>query len=195
MRLLLFHRLLVPIILVCTLGSLVQAQFSLPLNHVDPDTRSEQMRELVSKYCRLDYDGARLDPQGWSKLQPLLWARTNPDYTQIDVISRYTVETAPTLTRGKYNVTVHYRLVGRFEPGIGYSRDVASDESVEYTITNANDEWRIEDADPNFPHPSRAAMLKWLNDKISTTQDPAAKKIYADALQELQSQSASPFAK
>jgi hypothetical protein len=38
-------------------------------------------------------------------------------------------------------------------------------------------------------------MLKWLNDQISTTQDPAAKNIYQDALQKLQAQSGSPFGK
>jgi hypothetical protein len=38
-------------------------------------------------------------------------------------------------------------------------------------------------------------MLKWLNDQISTTQDPAAKNTYQDALQKLQAQSALPFAK
>jgi hypothetical protein len=66
---------------------------------------------------------------------------------------------------------------------------------VEYTVTAVNDEWRINDADPNFPHPSRGAMLKWLNDKISTTQDSSAKNLYQEALRLLQAQSGSPFAK
>ena len=61
---------------------------------------------------------------------------------------------------------------------------------MEYTVTAVNAEWRIDDAEPNFPHPSRAAMLKWLNDKISTTQDAAAKSVYQEALQQLQAQSA-----
>jgi hypothetical protein len=38
-------------------------------------------------------------------------------------------------------------------------------------------------------------MLKWLNDQISTTQDPAAKNLYQEAVQKLQAQSGSPFAK
>ena len=158
------------------MGSAALAQFPLPLGRVDQDTKAQQIRELVSKYCRLDYDGARMGPQGWPKLQPLVWWKTNPDYTQMNVISRYTVETAPVLAHGKYTITVHYRLLGRFETGIGYSPEVAnSNEDVDYTVTAVNDEWRIDDAEPNFPHPSRAAMLKWLNDQISTTQDPAAK--------------------
>jgi hypothetical protein len=196
MPLLLFRRFVLPMVFVLAAGSAARAQFPLPLNRVEQDTKAEQIRELVSKYCRLDYEGARLDPQSWTKLQPLLWSTTNPDYTQIDVVSHYTVETAPVLTHGKYTITVHYRVLGRFETGIGYTPEAAkSDEDVEYTVTAVNDEWRINDADPNFPHPSRAAMLKWLNDKISTTQDASAKNIYQEALRLLQAQSGSPFAK
>ena len=100
------------------------------------------------------------------------------------------------MAHGKYTVTVHYRLLGRFETGIGYSREPAnSNEDVDYTATAVNDEWRIDDAAPNFPHPSRAAMLKWLNDQISTTPDAAAKNLYQEAVQKLQAQSGSPFAK
>ena len=196
MPLLLFRRFVLPMVFVFAAGSAARAQFPLPLNHVEQDTKAEQIRELVSKYCRLDYEGARLDPQAWTKFQSLAWWKTNPDYTQIDVVSHYTVETAPVLTHGKYTITVHYRLLGRFETGIGYTPEAAkSDEDVDYTVTAVNDEWRINDADPNFPHPSRAAMLKWLNDKISTTQDASAKNIYQEALRQLQAQSGSPFAK
>jgi hypothetical protein len=38
-------------------------------------------------------------------------------------------------------------------------------------------------------------MLSWLNQQISTTEDAAAKSRQQDALTQLQSQSASPFAK
>jgi hypothetical protein len=184
------------IILVFAFESAALAQFPVPLNRQEQDNRAQQVRELVSKYCRLDYDGARLDPQAWPKFQPLVRWRANPDYIEMNVISHYTVETAPVLARGKYTITVHYRLLGRFEIGIGYSREAASsNEDVEYTVTAVNDEWRIDDAEPNFPHPSRAAMLKWLTEKISTTQDAAAKNIYQAALKEVQAQSASPFAK
>ncbi len=196
MLLLWFRRFVVSVILLFAVGSMAQSDFPLPMNHTEQDTRAEQMRELVSKYCRLDYAGARLDPQAWAKLQPLVWWKANPDYTQASVISRYTVETAPVLTHGKYTITVHYRLLGRFEPGIGYSPEPAnSNEDVEYTVTAVSSEWRIDDAEPNFPHPSRDAMLKWLNDKISATEDPAAKSAYQRALQQLQAQAGSPFAK
>lgn len=196
MLLLLFRRFVLSVVFLFAVSCAAQSPMPLPLGHAGQDTRVEQVRELVSKYCRLDYAGARLDPQSWAKFETLVWWKANPDYTQVDVISHYTVESAPALDRGKYSVTVHYRLLGRFETGIGYTPEAAkSDEDVEYAVTAVNDEWRINDAEPNFPHPSRAAMLKWLNDKIGTTQDASAKNIYQEALQKLQAQSGSPFTK
>lgn len=194
MSLLWFRRAALFMGLLLAVGCAAQ-DFPLPLGHGE-DTKAEQARALVSQYCRLDYAGARLDPQLWPKIQPVVWWKTNPDYTHIDVISHYTVENEPELANGKYTVTVHYQLLGRFEPGIGYLRaEARSNQDVDYTVTAVNDEWRIDDANPNFPHPSRAAMLKWLNDKISTAQDPSSKNLYQDALSKLQAQSGSPFGK
>jgi hypothetical protein len=176
-------------------GVFALAQFPVNINHAD-DSQPAQIRELVSKYCRTEYEGARLDPQSWSKIQPLVWWRSSPEYTQIDVISRYTVDSEPVSNHGKYVVAVHYRLLGVYDLTTGYvpEPEVAA-QDVSFTVTNENTEWRIADAENTFPHPSRAAMLKWLNDKLSSTQDEAAKVRYQQALKQLQAQSASPFAK
>lgn len=192
MLLRLFPRLALSMIFLLAVGCAAQ---DIPFNvgHAEQDTRAEQVRALVSQYCRLDYGGARLDRQGWTKLEPLVWWKANPDYSQIDVISRYTVETQPESTNGKYSVTVHYRLLGRFETGIGYSPEGGNPTSdVEYTVTAVKDEWRIDDAEPNFPHASQAAMVKWLTAQISTTQDASAKNIYQEALRQLQTPSEPP---
>jgi len=190
-----FRRIALSLVFLLATVSASQAQFPpVNLSHTE-DTTPQQIRELVSKYCRLDYDGARLDPPAWSKLEPLVWWKSNPDVTQIDVISRYTVETTPALSHGKYTVKVTYRALGRFETGIGYSNALTSTKEAEFTVTAVNGEWRISDVEPGFPHPSRAAMLKWLNEKVSATQEPAAKNLYQEALRQLQAQSVSPFAK
>ena len=70
-----------------------------------------------------------------------------------------------------------------------------SNQDVDYIVTGVNGEWRISDSDNELPHPSRAAMLKWLNDKLSPAQDEPANIRYQDALRQLQAQPASPFAK
>lgn len=176
--------------------SLIAAQFDMPLNHAQQDTKSADVRELVSKYCRLDYEGARLDGQGWSRAEPLVSWRNNPEYSEISVISRYTVDPEPAENHGKYTVTVHYRLLGSYNLETGYVREAPdSVQEVNYIVTGTNGDWRISDSDNNLPHPSRAAMLKWLNEKLIASQDEHAKTRYEEALRQLQAQPASPFAK
>ena len=173
-----------------------QGTMPMPLGHVAQDTKSADVHELVSKYCRLDYAGARLDEQGWAKIEPLVSWRRNPEYTEINVIARYTVDPEPAESRGKYTVTVAYRLLGSYNLVTGYVREAPNAvQHVQYTVTDTNGELRISDSENGLPHPSRAAMLKWLNDKLSATQDEQAKTRYQDALRQLQAQPASPFAK
>ncbi|HME31712.1 MAG TPA: hypothetical protein VKG65_03060 [Terriglobales bacterium] len=196
MSLLVLRRSLLGFVFILGSACSVAAQLPMPLGHMEQDTKSADVREVVSKYCRLDYEGARLDGQSWPKVEPLVSWKTNPEYSQISVISRYTVDPEPASSHGKYTVTVHYRLLGSYDLGIGYERVAANSvQDVEYTVTGTNGEWRISGSDNNLPHTSRAAMLKWLNEKLSTSQDEPAKTRYQEALRQLQAQSVSPFAK
>jgi hypothetical protein len=175
---------------------LSRAQFPVPTNRGGEDAEPAQTRELVSRYCRLDYEGARLDPQAWPKFQPLVWWKSNPAYTQIDVVARYTVDLPPASDHSKYSVPVHYRLLGVYDVTTGYLREPdGSNQNVDFAVTTENMESRIADAENTSPHPSRAAMLKWLNEQIGATQDSATKTRLQNALQQLQAQSGSPFAK
>jgi hypothetical protein len=174
----------------------VFAQFPMPTQRPQEDTQPAQLRELVSKYCRLDYEGGRLDPKMWPRFQPLVWWTSAQPFTKVDVIARYTVEFEPSEDHSKFSVTVHYRLLGTFDPGLGYVQEPESTiQDVYYSVTAQNTEWRISDADNTLPHPSRAAMLKWLTEQINTTQDAAMKGRYQNALDHLQQQSGSPFAR
>ena len=166
------------------------------MNRPPEDTQPAQIRELVSKYCRLDYEGVRLEQQGWSKFEPLVWWKSNPEYTQINVIARYTVDPEPVSNHGKFTVTVHYKLLGTFDAATGYVREPeVSTQDVDFIVSVDNTNWRISNADNTLPHPSRAAVMKWLTGKIRTAQEVASKARYQDALTQLQAQSASPFAK
>ena len=184
-------------ILTFVLGSacvlIAQGTMPMPLGHIEQDTKSADVRELVSKYCRLDYEGDRLDEKSWVKIQPLVSWRSNPEYAEINVISRYTVDTDPPSNKGKFAVTVHYRLLGSYNLTTGYVPEPGN-QTVEYTVTDTNGDLQITDSENSLPHPSRAAMLKWLNEKLSTTQDGPAKMRYQEALKQLQAQPASPFA-
>jgi len=190
------RRLSLIVLLVMGAGTLARAQFPMPTQRPEEDLRPAQIRELVSKYCRLEYEGARLDPKAWPRFQPLVWWTSPPQYSQIDVIARYVVDAEPASEHDRYTVAVHYRLLGTYDLANGYVPEPeGAMQDVNFTVSVDNTQWRIADAENTFPHPSRAAMLQWLNAQLAGAQDAAAKNRYERALKLLQAQSASPFAK
>ena len=171
-----------------------KAQFGVPLSHTDPKLESVEARELVARYCRFDYAGARLNPADWPKLQPLVSWTNNPEFPVMMVTARFDVDQEPVLERGnKYSITVHYRLVGRYDMTEGYSNDGANSvENVQFVVAEVNGDWRITEVEPSYPHPSRVSTLQWLNKKLAGAADPASKLTYQHAVQDLQLQKASP---
>jgi hypothetical protein len=171
------------------------AQFGMPINHSDPKLEPATVRELVGRYCRLDYSGARLNASDWPKLQPLVAWRTNPDYPLFMLTSRFDLDSEAVPEHGKYVVTVHYRLLGKYDMTAGYSQESANQiEDVEFVVAETNGDWRITEVNPSYPHPSRASTLQWLDKKLAEEKDPMAKTIYQQAIEQLQSQRASPLA-
>jgi len=172
------------------------AQFGMPLNHSDPRLEPATVRELVARYCRLDYAGVRLNPADWGKVQPVVSWTSDPDYLLFMITARFDVDTDAVSEHGKYIVVVHYRLLGKFDLSEGYSLDLANHvENVRYTVAEVNGDWRITDAEPGYPHPSRAATLQWLNGKLADAKDAASQTIYQNAITRLQTQNVSPLAK
>ena len=152
-------------------ASFLLAQFPVGINHSD-DSLPAQMRELVSKYCRTEYEGARLDTSSWSKIQPLVWWRSSPEYSQIDVISRYEVDSEPRVESWQVHGWRALSLVGNLRYGQRLCARACRYNAgrIVHGHQPENTEWRIADAENTYPHPSRAAMLKWLNDKIAGAQ-------------------------
>ena len=178
------------------LSGVAVAQFGVPLDHTDARLEPATVRELVARYCRLDYAGARLNPTDWPKLQPVVSWTSNPDYPLFMITARFDVDAVAVPDHGKYTVVVHYRLLGKFDLAEGYSLDSANHvEDVRYTVAEINGAWRVTDAEPSYPHPSKAATLQWLNGKLAGAKDEASKTIYQNALDRLQVQKPSPLAK
>jgi hypothetical protein len=170
------------------------AQFDIP-TQIQRGVSDADVRNKVAQYCRLDYQGARLSEQGFQKLKPVVNWTSNPEYPLIDVVSRYDVNLTVVPERGKWGATVTYHLLGRFNLGQGYTLEAAgSDKEVAFTVQEVNGELKVVDNDPNYPRPSRAAMLKWLQDKQAAA-DEKTKIIYDQAIKELSAQSGSPFAR
>ncbi len=173
----------------------VSGQYGVPLNHTDTSLEPVKVRELVAQYCRMDYAGARLSPADWPKIQPTVAWKANPDFSLFMVTSRFDVNNEASFERGKYSVTVRYRVLGKYDLAEGYSQDSTSRvESARFVVSEVNGEWRITEAEPNYPHPSKAAALQWITKKLTETSDPVAKTIYQHAQESLQAQKSSPLA-
>ena len=171
------------------------AQVGVPLIHSDPKLEPANVRELVNRYCRADYGGARLNPADWTKLQPLVAWRSNPEFPLFMVTSRFDVDPAVETEHNKYVVLAHYRILGKFDLAEGYSTESANlVRNVQFTVTEVNGEWRITDAEPGYPHVSSYAAVQWLNQKVAGSNDPLAKTIYQSAIDRLQPKKATPAA-
>ena len=179
-------------------SGLLLAQGQFPINTQKPpeDNTPVEVRALVAKYCRLDYEGGRINPTAWPKFEPIVWWKEAPKYSQIDVVARYAVDAEPVARGGKFLVSVHYRVLGTYDLANGYIPEPeGSMQNVDFLVSPENTEIRIADAENTFPHPSRAAMLKWLNEQLASAQDAAVKDRLQRAMTELSAQSASPFVK
>ena len=159
----------------------------MPLGRTDPKLESVAARELVARYCRVDYAGARLFPPEWPKIAPLVSWRSNPEFPLMMVTSRFDLDAEPILEHGKYLISVHYRLLGKYDMAEGYSNEAANKiQDIQFVVSEVNDDLRIISIEPSYPHPSRAAVLQWLNKRLADDQDPASKTMYQHALQDLQ---------
>jgi hypothetical protein len=177
-------------------GGVAVGQLGVPLNRSEQNLEPAQIRELVARYCRTDFAGARLNPADWPKLQPIVSWRSDPDFPVFAVTSRFDVDPALVSEHGKYTVNVRYRLLGTFNLTEGYSDEsFGRVENVAFTVGEINGDWRITEVQPGHPHVSKAAALQWINAKLAATQDPATKMIYQHAIDVLDKQNASPFAK
>jgi hypothetical protein len=179
--------------LLLSAGVSAEAQFGVPLGRTDPKLESVAARELVARYCRVDYAGARLYSSEWPKIEPLVSWRSNPEFPLMMVTSRFDLDQEPTLEHGKYLISVHYRLLGKYDMAEGYSNESANTiQTVQFVVSEVNDDLRIIDIEPSYPHISRAAVLQWLNSKLAGAQDPASKVMYQHAVQDLQPKGSVP---
>jgi hypothetical protein len=167
-----------------------------PLNHTDPKLEPATVRELVARYCRTDYAGARLNSADWPRISPLVAWQSNPDYSLFMVTSRFDVGSDLSFEHGKYEVSVKYYILGKYDLSEGYSEEPGVPvEEVRFTVAEVNGDWRITEMEPSYPHPSRTAALQWVNQKLAGTTDAVAKTIYQHAIELLQPKKIGPVAK
>jgi hypothetical protein len=133
-----------------------------------PDTKnsidlSSKQRILLSNYCRLDYEGARLRPDGWKRFRPYTSTSANPDYRTLVIVTRFSVETPAQLAELVY---VNYQDVGYYDERRGYVASATS-ERVEFQVEENNNEVLVVKASTEMPHVSPRAAIAWMNQRLA----------------------------
>ncbi len=164
------RRCLLPLMFVLLLAAAAMAQFigvqpSAPgvrLHSTSVADLSASQKVLLSNFCRLDFEGARLQAAGWNRMKPFTSLRSNPEFERIVVVLRYDVET---VERPTETVRVIYKAVGSYSETEGYTAFSANDHVVFRTQEERGDLMVTEIA-PAAPHVSPKAAIDWMNLRI-----------------------------
>ncbi len=170
-------------LLVCTGSALAQ----LRLTPGERERKNAEYLRRVGTFCRLDFDGARLSGDGWSRLQPLTTWRENPEFQGLSVVSRYQILTDVREERGRGIVSVQYEVVGRYDLHEGYLPDPGPI-TAQYEIDDTGSGPRISDIDPQRPFVGRARFEQWMEAKIETEKDPSLRALFEASLRRFQQQ-------
>jgi len=157
------------LLLACTGVALAQAPVRPKFGRTFADLAAQQ-RLVVSNYCRMDFMGARMSPEGWDRIKQFTLMRGNPDFNTVFIISRYQIVDRQSPS---YDVTVNYIVIGRYEEGVGYS-PLQGIRSAAFETQDTGKEVLIKRVDPASPFVSRQAAIDWLQRKL------AVKDIHAD---------------
>ena len=146
--------------------------------------RDEQARAIVSSYCRMDYEGFRLLKDSWPRMKALTTWKDNPDWKGFTVVSQYELSAANVGLRAT-TVGVQYAVLGRFEPGLGYTAEPGS-EAVSFRLKDVDSDWKIEDLDPFInPHVSKPRAIAWLKTALAAEKDAVNRIAIQNALKSL----------
>lgn len=142
---------------------------------------SAEQRQVVGRWCRLDYDGLRLSRGAWEKFAPLTTMKSNPEFRGIQIVSRYQVLPSD---RPSVEASVAYVLIGHFELGPGFTRESGT-ATINYRLTDRDGQLLIADMAPSRPHVSRQAALAWLKQQREAVSNDADRMQIDAAIQAL----------
>jgi hypothetical protein len=118
---------------------------------------------LLSSYCRLEFEGARLQASGWNRLKPFTSLRSNPDFSRVVIVTRYDIEAPAQPTEQLY---ANYHVVGLYDESEGYS-DHSTNDRVEFRVQEQNGNLLVTEVAPDTPHVSPRAAVAWMNLRLS----------------------------
>lgn len=174
-------RCITAVLLFCGL-TFAQASWKLPQRNT---LATVEAKSLVARYCQMDADGFRLDPDRAPRIKEVTTWKTVPPVTRFDVISRFETD-APKSNDEGFSVTVSYSVLGEYILGVGYTPDPRRVTTKLQFVKDANG-WKLRDSEEmNTPRIQRARAYRWLREQIATARNPEARALLEEASRQLQ---------
>jgi hypothetical protein len=144
-------------------------------------------RILLSNFCRLDFEGARLQPDAWARIKPYTSVRPAEEWPRIIIVTRWDTEA---VENASDSLTVTYKISGVYDMTAGYSA-ISASERVRFVIRERDDNLIITSITPDAPHLSARAALGWMRQRLAdaTISDSEHAHLRA-AIAQLESQTA-----
>jgi hypothetical protein len=120
-------------------------------------------KTLLSNYCRLDFEGARLQAAGWNRFKAYTSMRTNPEFSRVVVVTRFDIETPEQPTETLY---ASYKVVGFYDENDGYSA-ASANERVTFKVQEQKGALLVTEVAPGTPHVSPRGALAWMNLRLA----------------------------
>ncbi len=126
-------------------------------------------RILLSNFCRLDFEGVRLQPSGWNRFKPFTSLRMNPEFERVVIVVRFDIESTE---QPSETLRVNYKAVGYYDSNDGYTT-ISGNDKVIFRTQEQDKNLVITEIAPTAPHVSPRAALEWMNMRMNdaTTTD------------------------
>ncbi len=181
------HTVLLAVSLLVVLLPISRSFAQIRLNPGDRAVLLARYRSIVANYCRQDYDGARLSPEKWARIQPLTTWRENPEFQAFSVITRYQVLPDVESAGSRYIVSVQYDIAGRYDMHEGYLPDPGQ-VTIQYELEEIGGAIRISNREPLRPFVGGPRFLQWIQAKLNDEKDPASRAILEASMRRFQEQ-------
>ncbi len=118
---------------------------------------------LLSNYCRLDFEGARLQAAGWNRFKPYTSLRANPEFNRIVIVTRFNIETPEQPVE---ELSASYQTAGSYQEDEGYTAQPGSDQ-VTFRVQEQNGDLLVTQIRPESPHVSPRAAIAWITLRLA----------------------------
>lgn len=162
------------------------------------DSRGYTPESVVERFCRLDQEGALLDPQGIDRVRAsLLWVPTTK-WLNLYVVRNFRVIDSKIIGSHDAEVTVEWDRIGRIKNG-KFEADRAVRRSI-YQLQLSEQEWQQENGEPVLketeprwrlrrqtqPHLSPEVAIEYLKRLQTETEDEAERAEFQQQIVALQ---------